>query len=149
MALLTTEELQKLVEETSLEYFHQPFKHQAVFNSRLKTTGGRYHLTDHHLDFNPKVYEKYGLSELIGVIKHELCHYHLHLAGKGYQHRDTDFRKLLKQTGSPRFVKSLVNESEQKIYVYSCQKCAKIIKRRRRVNVKKYGCLCGGRLKLI
>ena len=28
------------------------------------------------------------MEELIGIIKHELCHYHLHLEGKGYQHRD-------------------------------------------------------------
>ena len=39
--------LQKLVETTSLEYFKQPFKHKAYFNSRLRTTGGRYVLSTH------------------------------------------------------------------------------------------------------
>ncbi|MDT4035241.1 SprT family protein, partial [Staphylococcus hominis] len=34
--------LQKLVETTSLDHFNQPFKHKAYFNSRLRTTGGRY-----------------------------------------------------------------------------------------------------------
>ncbi|MFF6058045.1 hypothetical protein V7G57_14645, partial [Enterococcus faecium] len=49
---MTQEELQQLVEEISLKSFQLPFKHQAMFNPRLRTTGGRYHLNDHHLDFN-------------------------------------------------------------------------------------------------
>ena len=36
--------------------FQKPFLHQATFNRRLKTTGGRYHLASHHLDFNPTVF---------------------------------------------------------------------------------------------
>ena len=47
---MTQEELQQLVEEISLKSFQRPFKHQAMFNPRLRTTGGRYHLNDHHLD---------------------------------------------------------------------------------------------------
>ncbi|EMP3376764.1 TPA: SprT family protein, partial [Enterococcus faecium] len=46
---MTQEELQQLVEEISLKSFQLPFKHQAMFNPRLRTTGGRYHLNDHHL----------------------------------------------------------------------------------------------------
>lgn len=52
---MTPFELQELVEKISLEFFDKPFQHKAVFNARLKTTGGRYHLNDHHLDFNPKM----------------------------------------------------------------------------------------------
>lgn len=77
--------LQQLVEQISLEFFDRPFKHQATFNPRLRTTGGRYHLRSHDLDFNLQVLETFGMSEFIGVIKHELCHYHLHLANRGYQ----------------------------------------------------------------
>ncbi|MGY3766405.1 SprT family protein [Vagococcus vulneris] len=143
---MSGEELQTLVETLSMDYFGLPFTHQAVFNSRLRTTGGRYHLTDHHLDFNPKVYELYGLSELTGVIKHELCHYHLHLAGKGYQHRDADFRMLLKETNSPRFVKNLTTNKSQKKYRYQCQKCEQLIVRQRRINLMRFGCCCGGQL---
>ena len=47
-------------------------------------------------EINPLVVEVYGMEELIGVIKHELCHYHLHIEGKGYRHRDADFKNLLK-----------------------------------------------------
>ncbi len=38
-------ELQKLTEDISKTYFKKPFRHQALFNDRLKTTGGRYLLT--------------------------------------------------------------------------------------------------------
>lgn len=44
--------LQKLVETTSLDHFNQPFKHKAYFNSRLRTTGGRYVLSTHHIEIN-------------------------------------------------------------------------------------------------
>ena len=56
------------------------------------------------------------MEELIGVIKHELCHYHLHIEGKGYQHRDADFRELLKRTNSPRFCSTLSGEKSKEDY---------------------------------
>ena len=52
-------------------------------------------LSDHSIEINPLVLEVHGMEELIGVIKHELCHYHLHIEGKGYRHRDADFKNLL------------------------------------------------------
>ena len=72
---MTQEELQQLVEEISLKSFQLPFKHQAMFNPRLRTTGGRYHLNDHHLDFNAKLFEESDEETIAGIIKHELCHY--------------------------------------------------------------------------
>ena len=43
---MTNQELQALTEQWSLELFQRPFLHQVVYNRRLKTTGGRYHLGD-------------------------------------------------------------------------------------------------------
>ena len=54
-------------------------------------------LANHSIEINPLVFEIHGMNELVGVIKHELCHYHLHLEGKGYKHRDADFRELFKR----------------------------------------------------
>ncbi|SEK60579.1 SprT-like protein [Carnobacterium iners] len=141
-------ELQKLVEEISIVYFKQPFEHVATFNSRLRTTGGRYHLKSHNLDFNLKILEAFGMLEFIKVIKHELCHYHLHLAGKGYQHKDNDFKVLLKQTGGSRFVQSVkITSDEKKIWLYQCKSCQIIIRRQRRFNTKKFVCgKCKGKL---
>ena len=59
--------LQKLVETTSLEYFKQPFKHKAYFNSRLRTTGGRYVLSTHHIEINPKQFSRFGKEALINL----------------------------------------------------------------------------------
>ena len=147
---LNQNELQTLVEETSLEYFKQPFNHQATFNKRLRTTGGRYYLGTHDLDFNLKILEIFGKVEFISVIKHELCHYHLHLAGKGYQHKDSDFKKLLKQTGGTRFVQSLrTKDTPKKVWVYQCKTCKANIYRQRRFNTKRFVCgKCQGKLVL-
>lgn len=139
---MTDETLQKLVEETSDKVFEKPFHHKANHNRRLRTTGGRYMLKDHSIQINPLVFEMHGLDELINVIKHELCHYHLHIEGKGYQHRDEDFRKLLLKTSSPRFCKPLApkNEKSNSFYIYECKTCKLQYKRKRRVDIKKYRC---------
>ena len=57
------------------------------------------------------------MEELIRIIKHELCHYHLHLEGKGYKHRDQDFKELLQKVGASRFCSPLPESSvkEEKI----------------------------------
>ena len=73
---MNNEKLQQMVERISKESFGIPFLHKATFNPRLRTTGGRYLLRSHNLEFNPKHYDEYGLDELTGIIKHELCHYH-------------------------------------------------------------------------
>ena len=54
---MNDQELQNLVEEISWEFFNKPFHHQAIFNSRLKTTGGRYLLDSHNIEMNKKYYD--------------------------------------------------------------------------------------------
>ena len=88
---MNQEQLQKLVEDISVTTFKKRFVHSAYFNSRLRTTGGRYLLQSHNIEINKKYYDEQGVEELVGIIKHELCHYHLHLEKKGYQHKDPDF----------------------------------------------------------
>ena len=147
---VTDEQLSELVSSISIQNFKREFKHKAYFNKRLRSTGGRYMLRSHAIEINPLVLEKHGMNELIGVIKHELCHYHLHLEGKGYKHRDTDFRQLLKQTDSPRFCSTLVEPKKQnrtKLYVYECSKCGLLYRRKIRVNTRKFKCgKCFGEL---
>lgn len=142
--------LQKLVEQISLDYFGVPFEHRASFNNRLRTTGGRYLLRTHDIELNKKYLDECGLEELIGIIKHELCHYHLHIRGKGYQHRDKDFKLLLKKVDAPRFCKPLKSNKEVFKHVYRCINCAHIYKRKRQMDIKKYVCgSCNGKLKKI
>lgn len=143
-------DLQSLVETISLRSFAKPFRHRATMNARLRTTGGRYLLRTHDLEFNPRVLEQHGLDELIGVIKHELCHYHLHLEGRGYQHKDADFKQLLKHTGGNRYVKDLRTSDEQRVTnIYACISCSQQYPRRRKMDTRKYVCgKCGGKLTL-
>lgn len=49
---MNQQELQQLVEQISRQYFHRQFIHQVKINRRMTTTGGRYHLDDHHLEIN-------------------------------------------------------------------------------------------------
>ena len=143
------DELQMLVEKISSDVFNKPFLHRARHNGRLRTTGGRYMLGDHSIEINPLVLNVHDFDELVGVIKHELCHYHLHIEGRGYKHRDADFRKLLNETASPRFCKPLAkrNQKSTTFYVYECKSCELKYKRRRRVDTSKYRCgKCAGAL---
>jgi len=139
---MTDDELKELIERVSLEAFGKPFIHIARFNKRLRTTGGRYMLSNHSIEINPLVLEVYGIEELVGVIKHELCHYHLHIEGRGYRHRDADFRELLESTSSPRFCRPLTegNKRTASVYVYECASCKLYYKRRRKMDVRKYRC---------
>ncbi|WP_409296570.1 SprT family protein [Peribacillus sp. SCS-26] len=147
---MNDQDLQRMVESVSLSVFGKPFKHKALFNPRLRTTGGRYLLKSHNIEINRKYYEQYGESELTGIIKHELCHYHLHLEGRGYKHRDQDFRKLLSETGSPRFCQSLPQqkkEKRRKQLRYMCSGCGQIYIRKRRVDTTRFVCgKCKGKL---
>ncbi|WEG12517.1 SprT family protein [Pullulanibacillus sp. KACC 23026] len=144
-------DLQVLVETVSKQSFNKPFLHQATFNSRLRTTGGRYLLRTHNLEFNPKQLELFGMEEFIKIVKHELCHYHLHIEGRGYKHQDIEFKTLLKQVGGSRYCQSVPGSRRQSkwIYLYTCKSCAQPYPRKRQMDVKRYRCgKCGGRLKL-
>ena len=147
---MTDYELTGLIKEISETMFKKPFIHKGVFNSRLRTTGGRYMLRSHNIEINPSSYEKFGYKELEGIIKHELCHYHLHLEGKGYKHRDADFRNLLQQTGSPRFCSHIEQNGKSrttKRYIYQCVSCRTDYTRKIRMNTERYRCgRCAGRL---
>jgi SprT-like protein len=145
------QELQLLVEKISLDYFQKPFKHYAQYNHRLRTTGGRYLLSNHNVEINPKHYDTFGLKELVAIIKHELCHYHLHIEGKGYRHSDRDFKELLNKVGGARYCQGLpgTRMNNPIKYKYKCSQCNTTYGRKRRVNTNKYVCgKCKGRLVL-
>ncbi|MBP2000570.1 SprT-like protein [Paenibacillus shirakamiensis] len=150
---MTNEELQQWVMQISLESFGVPFRHRASFNPRLKTTGGRYFLKSHHIEMNPHQLAEYGAEELERIIKHELCHYHLHIAGRGYQHRDQDFKTLLKHVGGSRYCQSLPGAKARRAlphkYKLVCHLCGNQYLRKRRVDPNRYRCgKCSGTLAL-
>lgn len=148
---MTDEKLAELVKSVSLKYFNKPFKHAAYFNPRLRTTGGRYHLQSHNLDFNPKILEFFGLEIFTDIIKHELCHYHLHIENRGYRHGDTDFKELLAEVGGLRYTPSIeLAKGTRPRWTYQCKSCAKVYYRIRRFNVQRFVCgQCKGKLELL
>jgi SprT-like protein len=149
MKMMTEIELYKLVEELSRRFFNRTFLDEVCFNNRLRTTGGRYIPTKRVIELNPKYLEA-DMEEFKGIIKHELCHYFLHIDGKGYKHGDADFKQLLKETGSPRYCSPLPTQKLEYNYQYICKECKQVYKRRRRVNLKKYRCgKCRGALQLV
>ncbi|MBW1606017.1 SprT family protein [Lactobacillus sp. Sy-1] len=143
---MSNQELQRLCEQISKKYFARSFKHRIYFNPRLKTTGGRYYLKTHDIDINPKMLTVFSKAVLVGVIKHELCHYHLHLAGFSGQHRTKEFKQLLAAVGGLKFAPRV----DQPKYTYECLKCHYQYRRNRLVNTSKFVCgKCRGKLKLI
>ncbi len=146
---MTDEELQRLTQIWSLQAFQRPFKHRVWFNRRLKTTGGRYHLKDHHIDINPLMYEEFDLANLRGVVLHELCHYHLHLAGHDCHHT-SEFKALLKRVGGLRYAPAVRQAEKQFKWIYQCSGCGIRIGRMRRFDVQRFVCRrCGSHFELL
>lgn len=144
-------QLQQWVEQVSLQYFGRPFLHVASFNGRLKATGGRYFTNSHNIEISPHQLEAFGQEETEKIIKHELCHYHLHILKRGYKHRDADFKQLLAQVGGSRFCNTLPERSVRTgaayKYMLLCTECEQKYYRKRRMDVNKYRCgKCGGKL---
>ena len=139
-------ELQNLTEEISRNSFHREFTHKITYNRRLRSSGGRYLLQTGNIEINPLVEQELGLEALIGVIKHELCHYHLHQTGGGYRHRDADFKRLLHQVGGSRFVERMKEPN----FIYECVDCHHRYPRMRKMNTHRYVCgKCRGKLILL
>lgn len=150
---MDNEQLQDWVERVSLQYFGRPFLHKATFNGRLKATGGRYFTSSHNIEISPHQLASFGEEETEKIIKHELCHYHLHLLKRGYKHRDVDFKQLLAHVGGSRFCNTLPERSNRTgnafKYMLQCTKCELKYYRKRRMDVTKYRCgKCGGKLLL-
>lgn len=139
-------ELQQLTQEISRTSFHREFTHKITYNRRLRSSGGRYLLKTGNIEINPLVEQELGLEALVGVIKHELCHYHLHQTGGGYRHRDADFKRLLHQVGGSRFVERMKEPN----FIYECTACHQSYPRMRKMNTNRYVCgKCRGKLILL
>lgn len=145
---LTDDALQQRVESLSLRDFGKPFRHRASFNPRLRTTGGRYCLSDHRIEINPRYWLQ--MPEVVdGIIRHECCHYHLHLEGKGHRHRDRDFQELLAQVKGLRHAPELPGQRARLRWLLVCQGCGHKYLRQRRMNPARYRCgKCQGTLDL-
>ncbi len=144
------DDLLALTKDISMRDFHQPFLHNCRYNSRLRSVGGRYLLTTHDIEINLRYALRVGVDGLIDTIKHELCHYHLHLAGRGYRHRDKDFQWLLQRVNGIRYADREALPPRCYRYEYKCQSCGAKYLRKNRIDLKKFVCgKCRGKLRLV
>ena len=142
-------DLSSYVRQVSEEDFGLPFEHQALWNKRLRTTGGRFFPKDGHLDFNPRALEELGRDVFRKIVRHELCHYHLYFAKKGYRHKDADFKRLLTQVDGLRYMPPLASQQTSYKYRYICSQCRERYPRKRRMDLHRYRCgRCRSKLQL-
>ena len=147
---MTDEEVQAETVRISRAFFHRPFTDKAFFNKRLRTTGGRFNLKTHNIDYNPRMFAQVDAQTRAGIIKHELCHYHLYMQGRGYKHSDPDFKALLAQVGGSHYAPRIEQPNGQHYWVYVCRDCGQQMLRKRRFNTRRYVCArCGGRFHLV
>jgi SprT-like protein len=158
---MNDQQLQAWVEAVSLQFFTRAFRHQARFNARLSACGGRYLPRCGSIEISYKHWQAYGEEEVLGIIKHELCHYHLHQQKRPYKHRDHAFKQLLAHVGGARYCQMLPERSQlgegggvrrkEEPYRYRivCQNCKKESYRKRSFQVVRYRCaFCHGKLSL-
>ncbi|MBS7077748.1 MAG: SprT family protein, partial [Streptococcus parasanguinis] len=72
--------------------------------------------------------------------------------GKGYCHKDLDFKQLLQQVDGLRFTPPLPDRSGRvkRIYLYQCPHCGQEYRRKRKIDLKKYACgRCHSRLQFL
>ena len=99
--------LTEYVRQVSLEDFGRGIPSSGRVEFTSSNHWGRFFPKDRHLDFNPKIYQAFGLEAFRKIVRHELCHYHLYDQGKGYRHKDLAFKQLLQQVDGLRFTPPL------------------------------------------
>lgn len=148
---MTDNQLQRLTQRISINYFHKPFLYHCMFNPELYSTWGYYSLITHNICINPKILGDFNIKDLIETIKHELCHYHLDMAGyKGTPH-GWKFRRLNAKVGGASGWRAIYCPAPKNAhayrYYYRCVECGQIYVWEKPIDTRKYGCgICGGRL---
>ncbi len=126
-------DVEPLLQRLSLELFARPFLGRVRFNSRLRTSAGRFLASSQIIEVNPAYVRANGEASLIDTLKHELIHYHYPQGGHGPL-----FRGEAKRIGCNRFCSPLPGRSPA--LRYACIDCGQEYLRRRRVNVRLMRC---------
>ena len=137
--LLTNEGLLELTKKIADGSFHRKFKGTIKYNNRLTRTGGyttccKLKEGETNIDISFQHAKYLGKRELVGIIKHELCHYFLYIDKLPCDHKDATFISLAKQAGAPLHCGRLNK------YLYYCPHCKAY-----RVSISKFQniSLCG------
>lgn len=123
--LLSNEYLINYATKFLRENFNIKLSIPIVRNNRLRTTLGRYVMTNKgeplKIDLSGSLL-KYGTKEsILGVLKHECIHYAFHIQGKNFRDGDPVFEATLQKFNAP----STKTLKVGKFYVFQCNKCNK------------------------
>lgn len=141
--LLCESELLALTTRLSLTWWQRPFTGTVCWNSRLRTSAGRFSHRTQTIELNLRHASHFGHGSLEETIKHELIHYHFPGAGHG-----PIFRQEAARIGCARFCQPIPRPV--RVHTYQCQQCGATFQRRRSFNTRKFRCArCQGMLKLL
>ena len=101
---------------------------------------------------NKKYLEQLGMDELMGIIKHELCHYHLHQEGRAISIEIRILKNYFIKVGGTEVLftsSGNVGKKEEinRIITYICIECKEVYKRKKKLDTNRYVCgHCSGKL---
>lgn len=141
--LLHESELLSLTMQLSLAWWQRPFTGTVCWNSRLRTSAGRFSRQTQTIELNPRHSTHFGQAALEETIKHELIHYHFQGAGHG-----PIFRQEATRVGCARFCQPIPHPV--RMHTYQCQGCGATFQRKRRFNTCRFRCArCQGIIRLV
>lgn len=103
-----------------------------VFNPFLRRLTGRITYTQRLIEISRYHFEKYGLTDAIATLEHELLHLYLHKLGLPSGHNN-DFKRLARAKGIRIYHENSYprNRPSPFRYLYACPSCQRLVSRQR------------------
>lgn len=142
---MDTQDLYQLANSLSLQFWQKPLTIKVVWNTRLRSSAGRYIYSKagpQRIEVSYQEYIDYGLAEVVNILKHELCHFHLHQQNKAFQDGSVVFKQECQRVGAqltakPRAVKY--------VQIF-CSSCGQLLGYRQRIRKNLISSCCGSSL---
>lgn len=130
----SNESLLDLVNELAIRYFGRTYNGRVEWNFRMRTRAGDYAPRLKLMRLSARYAKEFGDEELVGTIKHELCHWYLWEQGIAHRHDSRAFKELMQRVDAPRYAKrTQVRTGSSRRYVYRCTFCGIEFVRRRKI----------------
>ncbi len=143
---MNEEKLKRLADKLSRHFWDRPCRIPVIWNGRLKRSMGRFLFQAEGEQRKPLRIElsKHAAAFInreifVAVLLHELCHYHLFIAGKPFADHHPLFEKELRRVGA---ISTNQVQIPQKGYELFCQKCQRTLGLRKRINTQRYRSAC-------
>lgn len=144
----TEEELKRLADELSKRHWGKPCTIPVSWNGRLKKTMGRFMYHERlgkrealRIELSKFAAQTLNEATWISVLLHELCHYHLFIAGQPFEDGHPRFEQELRRVGAAT---SHTIRLPQQGYKLFCSQCERPLGVRKRINTAHYRSACCG-----